>query len=98
MEWVKYIGALVGIVTLMGAVISVPMFLDTRYARADDMKKVEQESVKTMRDYRMQQLIRSLDFYDMKEAEDGLRPYETVHKRHIERELEIELREENHDE
>lgn len=95
-EVAKYLGMVLSLLTLVGVLFSVPMFLDGRYAQAADVKKVETESVKTMRDYRVQQLVRSLDFYDMKEQEDGLRPYETVHKRHIERELEIELREENH--
>lgn len=98
MEWAKFLPHILGVITLIGAIISVPMFLDARYARADDVKKVEIEAVNSMRDYRVQQLIRSLDFYDMKEAEDGLRPYEAIHKKHIERELEVELREENHGE
>jgi len=91
------VGTVTGILTVMGIAISINLWVDARYAKAADLEKLEVQTVNTMRDFRVQQMVRELNGLEVKETTDGLTKYDELRQKQLERDLELEIKSDGHD-
>ena len=89
-QWVTVIGAVAVVLPSLG---SAWLWHDSRYAHAEPVKKeirrIEQQSYKTMDGLHRQMIINELNRLTAKEHETQLNQWEKVHKQELEKEWEM---------
>lgn len=85
----RVVASVSSVLGLIGMVVSGWVFLDDRYAHAEDVQKLEENTVKTLETYRKTQIVNQLNQIAVKEKLDESSQYDELLKQQLELELQL---------
>jgi hypothetical protein len=77
------------ILALIGTIITGWIFIDDRYAHAEDVHRMEQRTVQTLETYQRTQVVNQLNQLAIKEKLGEMTKYDAILKEQLERELQL---------